>query len=107
MSGTNPPNPIQLGEVRNPLGRNQYTYRDDAKRKFSELCKANADGFLEGVFQLAKDGESWAAKMVWEEIMPAVKAVDVNLNDNRDPVAVPTTDERLSAVAALVAETLH
>lgn len=77
--------PIQPGEVRNPSGVNQYTYRDDAKRKFSELCKDNADGFLDGIFKLAKEGESWAAKMVWEEIMPTVKTIE-HLIPGADPL---------------------
>lgn len=99
------PNPG--GENRNPKGHNQYTYRDDAKKQFAKLCKENADEFLDHVFSLAKEGEPWAAKMVWEEIMPAVKSFNVNVNDERDPVVVPTTDERVEALAELARETFH
>lgn len=100
--------PTKPGQVLNPKGINQYTYRDDAKETFSKLCKDHADDFLKGVFDLAKDGEAWAAKMVWEEIMPAIKKVDLNLNDGRsDPVLVPSTDERLTAVAELVKDLVH
>lgn len=109
------PTPVQLanlkpnpgGEVRNPLGHNQYTYRDDAKRKFAALCVKHAADFLETVFKEARHGETWAAKMVWDEIMPAIKTIDLNVSDERDPVKVPTTDARLGAVAELLQETLH
>ena len=99
--------PAAPGEVRNPKGINQYTYRDDAKREFAKLAKENADAFLDKVFELAKSGESWAAKLVWEEILPAVKALDVRFSDGAPAAKVPATDERLSAVAEIVQETLH
>ena len=112
MSEANPghPNlraPFRAGENHNPKGVNQFTYRDEAKKHFAKLCKENADGFLEEVFRLAREGESWAAKMVWDEIMPAIKTVDLNVNDGREPVVVPVTDERVSALAELAAEVLH
>ena len=99
--------PSAQGEVRNPKGTNQYSYREKAVHEFAEQDELRGQSFSEYVWDLALAGKPWAARLVWDERMPAVKAVDVNLNDNRDPVAVPTTDERLSAVAALVAETLH
>ena len=87
---------VKPGEVRNPLGHNQYTYRDDAKKAFAELAKSNADDFLEKVFDLAKDGESWAAKLVWEEILPAVKSVEL-LIPGADPLGLA---DGLAALAA-------
>jgi hypothetical protein len=70
-----PPNPENLipakpGEVRNPKGINQYTYRDQAKRDLQAWCKANGKDFVEMLAEKAKDGEGWAAQLLWKELLP-------------------------------------
>jgi hypothetical protein len=96
--------PWKPGQSGNPGGTNQYTYRDEAKETFAKLCKENADDFLEEVFRLAKEGESWAAKMVWEEIMPAVKTIDLNVNEPpKSPDFIPSERDQEELLGALQA----
>lgn len=105
LANLNPP--VKPGEVLNPKGKNQYSYRDDSVSDFSEECKARGKDFITGIWDKALEGVPWAAKFVWEEIMPTVKTVDLNVKEERDPVQVPATEERLKAVAEILAETVH
>lgn len=83
MSGSNPPNPIQPGEVRNPKGVNQYTYREDAERDLAEWCKIYGSDLIEKLCDEAKRGNDKMMKLALDRILPAV---------TKHEVAVPGAD---------------
>ena len=62
--------PAKPGEVRNPRGINQYTYRDEAKRDLQAWCKTHGKDFVEALAAKALDGEGWAAQLLWKELLP-------------------------------------
>lgn len=118
MSSGNPghPNlgpPFKAGENHNPTGRNQYTARSEAAKAWDALAlevkgdKRRLDEFLENVWVEARGGKEWAAKALLDRLVPIVKEIDHRIHDERDPVKVPATDERIGAVAELLAETVH
>ena len=88
-------NPNPGGEVRNPEGRNQYTYRADAERDLAAWCKRYGRDLIEKLLEKAKAGDATMMKMALDRILPAVQQHDVALTD--------TSDESLSdRIAALV-----
>lgn len=78
--------PIQPGEVRNPEGRNQYSYRRDAERQFSELLAKEArkrplsEQVINRVIQDAIAGKPHAQRLVLERILPATSKVEANVS---------------------------
>ena len=61
---------VKPGEVKNPLGVNQYTYRDEAKRDLQAWCKTHGKDFVEALAAKALEGEGWAAQLLWKELLP-------------------------------------
>ncbi len=61
------------GEVRNPKGNNQYTYRREAERNLDKWCKKNGKQLVERLLDLAAAGKPWAMKLALERILPVVQ----------------------------------
>lgn len=105
--------PAKPGEVRNPKGNNQFTARSEAAKVWDEIAlemrgdKRRIRKFLERVWDDGESGLPQAQKEILARTNPVVKEIDHRITNEREPVTVPTTDERLTAVAALVADTLH
>lgn len=98
---------VKPGEVRNPEGRNQYTYRDDAETSLEKWCKQHGDAVIEKCVKEAEKGRPWAMRLLLDRILPVRKEIDHRFPDSAEPVEVPTTDERLEEVAKIVHEVLH
>jgi hypothetical protein len=75
----NPENliPAKPGEVRNPTGRNQYTYRAEAEKHLDEWCKLYGQELVDTIANAAKAGKPWAAKLILDRVLPAVQHHDV------------------------------
>jgi hypothetical protein len=79
------PNPG--GEVRNPKGHNQYTYRKDAEATFDRILRSVADrgkmtvaeAILSDVAAMSQERDKWAIDKVLERILPAVQKHEVEL----------------------------
>ncbi len=78
MGGPVPP-PIQPGEVRNPKGINQYTYRADAEKDLAEWCKKYGHELIERLLEDARKGKSKMMELALARILPAVKEVDLRI----------------------------
>ena len=74
---------VKPGEVRNPKGVNQYTYREDAERDLAEWCKVYGSDLIEKLCDEAKAGNDKMMKLALERILPAV---------TKHEVAVPGAD---------------
>jgi hypothetical protein len=64
------PHRIKKGEVRNPAGRNQYTYRRDAERMLDAMSKEHAGEILTELFDNARLGKRWAIQYICDRILP-------------------------------------
>ena len=80
-------NCIKPGEVRNPKGKNQYTYRRDFERWFAEECKSRGRAGMTALFDQWEEGESRAQQFVMERAMPAVQKHEVDI-PGADPSAL-------------------
>ena len=65
--------PIAAGEVRNPEGKNQYTYRREAERNLERWCRIHGKTLIEKMLDLAAAGKPWAMKLALERILPVVQ----------------------------------
>ena len=72
------------GEIRNPKGINQYTYRGDAERDLGRWCRKHGRDLVEKVLDLALAGKPWAVKMMIDRILPIV---------HRHEIELPTIDD--------------
>jgi hypothetical protein len=84
--------PIKPGEVRNPKGINQYTYRDDARKHLEAWCKLHGKAAIEYIAGAAREGESWAAQLLWKELLPPVSKHDIQA-DVSGSVEITREDE--------------
>jgi hypothetical protein len=73
LNETNLRPPIEHGEVRNPTGANQYTYRRQAERDLEKWCKKHGTRLVEKLLDLAAAGKPWAMKLALERILPVVQ----------------------------------
>lgn len=72
-------NPVKPGEVRNPTGINQYTYRADAERHLDRWCKKHGRELIERLLDDARSGKGYAMKLALDRILPAVMRHEVEL----------------------------
>lgn len=80
--------PIQPGEVRNPKGINQYTYRGDAEATFDRLLRSVAErgeetvaeAILEDLCVMAQERNTWAIDRVLERILPKVDRHELDVS---------------------------
>jgi hypothetical protein len=71
--------PCTKGEVRNPEGRNQFTYRAEAEKHLDEWCKLSGRDLVNKICDEAKAGKPWAAKLMLDRILPAVQRHEVEI----------------------------
>jgi hypothetical protein len=69
--------PFKPGDVGNPQGRNQYTYRRIAEDALEQWCRENGDALIKTICDEAKKNRAWAAKLMLDRILPAVTKHDV------------------------------
>ena len=65
--------PAKKGEVRNPKGNNQYTYRREAELNLDKWCSKHGKVLIEKLLDLAAAGKPWAMKLALERILPVVQ----------------------------------
>jgi len=65
--------PFEPGEVHNPKGNNQYTYRRQAERDLERWCRIHGKKLIEKMLDLAAAGKPWAMKLALERILPVVQ----------------------------------
>lgn len=74
--------PAKPGEVRNPKGHNQYTYRREAEAAFDKLLRSwaadgskrtRAEAIIEKAMELAEAGKPYALDQILKRILPAVE----------------------------------
>jgi hypothetical protein len=69
--------PIRSGQVLNPSGRNQYTYRDEAERNLDRWLQqtngdhTNSEAIIDRLVEDAKRGRGYAMKLVLDRFLPA------------------------------------
>ena len=75
---------IQKGEIRNPKGHNQWTYRSEAEKQLSELLKqptetgrSLSEAVIAGLLEDARNRKPYAMKLLLERILPAVQRHEV------------------------------
>lgn len=99
--------------MRNPKGTNQHTARTRAKEIWDEIaleCEGDEERIYKVIrkcWDLAQGGDLKSQDQVLSRTNPVVKEIDHHIHDEREPVEVPTTDERMGAVAELLRETVH
>jgi len=65
----------------NPLGRRKSTeLQREVKTKLLALMEKEAVAVVEKVLEEAKAGKQWAAKLVWQSLIPSVRAEDGSQN---------------------------
>ena len=76
------PGAVRPGEIRNPTGKNQYTYRTAWNRAMNAALLANANGvknqtviddLVQKLVQQAQDGQPWAFKAILARVWPEVQ----------------------------------
>jgi hypothetical protein len=70
---------VKPGEVRNPEGINQYTYRRQAEVDLERWCRQYGRDLIEKVLNLALEGKSWAVKLMIDRILPVVHRHEIEL----------------------------
>jgi len=81
------PNSIKPGEVRNPKGINQYSYRKNAEETFERLLRSTAErgdstiseAIIHDLLAMSQERDKWAIDKVLERILPAVQKHEVEL----------------------------
>jgi len=95
---------IQIGEVRNPRGLNQYTYRRDAEQTFARILQSArgdkrkgtvSEEILEIIMTMAQNKDRWALERVLERILPKIEK---HIHEDE-----PDADRLASELAALIA----
>ncbi len=76
------PGAIRAGEVRNPTGRNQHTYRTAWQKAMNAALLAQANGvknqtviddLVQHLVELARQGKPWAFKAILARVWPEVQ----------------------------------
>jgi hypothetical protein len=70
------------GQVGNPEGRNQYTYRAEAEQHLEEWCKEYGRELVRVIADEARRGRPWAAKLILDRVLPAVTKHEVDLGES-------------------------
>ena len=73
-----PGRPIQPGQVLNPTGRNQFTYRKEWEREIDQALNSAAEGdrgttlqaLADKLLSEARKGKPWAMQLVMKRIWP-------------------------------------
>jgi hypothetical protein len=76
--------PAKPGEIRNPEGRNQYTYRREAEKHLDEWCREYGRDLIRVICAEAKARKPWAAKLMLDRILPAVTQHEVAVTEPAD-----------------------
>ncbi len=92
--------PCKPGEVRNPKGINQYTYRARAEEYLDHWCKEHGRELIERLLDDAKRGEPYAMKLALERILPATVRHEVELPTTTDADLEAVLDRFLLEVGA-------
>ena len=71
--------PVQPGQVLNPTGINQYTYRADAEKHLAEWCAKHGQELIDRLLDDAKTGNGRMMQLALDRILPAVKEVDLRM----------------------------
>ena len=88
--------PIQPGEVLNPKGINQYTYRRQAEIDLERWCRKNGRALVEKLLDLASAGKPWAMKLALERILPVVQEHKISI-PNVDDASIEAALDRFLA----------
>jgi len=101
--------PIKPGEVLNPTGINQFTYKRDAEKNLNAWCKEHGRELVEKICDEAKRGKPWAAKLMLDRILPTVQKHEVSVPEKpRSIDFLPTEADQAELEAALDAgKVLH
>ena len=73
---------IKPGQVKNPTGRNQYSYKEDGERDFAELAKKRFRKTLERMFDRADEDSTADAREILARIVPVEKRIDLNIGSD-------------------------
>ena len=71
--------PIATGEVRNPKGNNQWTYRAEAEKNLEAWCRDYGKELIDKILNLALAGKPWAVKLMIDRILPIVHRHEIEL----------------------------
>lgn len=92
--------PIQKGEVRNPEGKNQFTYKSKAEQALERFCKEYGDLIIEETLKKAAKGTPWAAKLVLDRILPIQKESKLTHTIEKPAPFLAPTEERRKKLEA-------
>jgi len=107
--------PAKPGDVRNPKGHNQYTYRKDFEKHIDDLCREmvnnkepRAKVLARKALELAEEGDSRALTEVLARMWPKTERHEHRFPDG-GTVHVDTEPERLDEVTEILddAKALH
>jgi len=93
--------PFKPGDVGNPKGINQYTYRREAEKAFDRMLSEFADGrtraeaVIDKALELAEKGKPYALDQILKRILPVVEKHEHSLTASGDESLV----DRLAAIA--------
>jgi hypothetical protein len=90
------PHRVKPGEVKNPTGINQYTYRREAEQHLEEWCKEYGRELVRVIADAARAGKPWAAKLILDRVLPAVEKHEHSLTESTGASALL---DRLAGVA--------
>lgn len=75
----------RAGDVLNPRGINGWTYRDEAEKHLQEWCSQYGRDAVRVVADAARNGEPWAAKLLWDRVLPAVSRLEHDVSGSDLP----------------------
>lgn len=70
---------IQPGEVRNPKGNNQWTYRQRAEESLERWCREHGDEVIERVVKDAIRGKGYAMTLLLARVLPVKQEVELSV----------------------------
>lgn len=74
--------PAKPGDIRNPKGVNQYSYKEDGERDFAELAKKRFRRMMERMFERAEEDSTADAREILARIVPIEKRLDLNIGSD-------------------------
>ena len=99
--------PIAKGEVRNPKGINQWTYRREAEASLEKWCRSHGAELIEKVCDIALSGRPWAVKLLMERILPVVQEHKIQIPHVDDASIEAALDRFLESGAGEVLAKPH
>ena len=93
--------PVKPGEVRNPTGKNQWTYRREFEAAFAKAASEHGPELVRILFEKARRADRFFFEKALERMLPKVERheVEADVGLRADAGALAALEDRLARIA--------